>query len=429
MALGRMHNLMASAGEALGLTEDPFHTAIGEKLLEATDENLVSENWDASIAICDIINNSTHGPEQAVRAIKKRLEQCAGKSHKSTLLTLIVLESCVKNCRREFLEIVCSHEFVDFLISRVISPNIDPGPEVQTKVLSLLQSWAHAFSHDPKLQGAAEIYMDLKKKGIQFPIPSDEDLLLVQSMQQKPVTPKKSPSSSTLNRDTKPPQSQKSANSNSPTHQNLHQRNTVKEKRTTGRRKLSSGQLNKLNRDIQITQRHLEVFSELLSEIIPGQEHPEDVEMLSRVATNSQEMQVRVMELVSQVVDHPDLTMVLLEINDRMNSEMARHQRYLAKRANITKSQKKDHEAFSPDEILLQVPSSRPISQVSQDSSRSVKSSKETDFQEIEAWMKENEGNEELMREFEQENFVDGATSEEFDTFLRRRAESVQRKE
>jgi len=112
-----------------------------------------------------------------------------------------------------------------------------------------------------------------------------------------------------------------------------------------------------------------------------------------------------------------------------MNSEMARHQRYLAKRANITKSQKKDHEAFSPDEILLQVPSSRPISQVSQDSSRSVKSSKETDFQEIEAWMKENEGNEELMREFEQENVVDGATSEEFDTFLRRRAESVQRRE
>jgi len=428
MALGRMHNLMASAGEALGLTEDPFHTAIGEKLLEATDDNLVSENWDAAIAICDIINNSTHGPEQAVRAIKKRLEQCAGKFHKSTLLTLIVLESCVKNCRREFLELVCSHEFAEFLISRVISPNIDPGPEVQTKVLSLLQSWAHAFSHDPKLQGAAEIYMDLKKKGIQFPIPSDEDLLLVQSMQQKPVTPKKSPSSSTSGQDTKLSPTQKS---NSTVHQDINQRKPVREKRTAGKRKLSSGQLNKLNRDIQITQRHLEVFSELLSEMIPGQEHPEDVEMLSQVATNSQEMQVRVMELVSQVVDQPDLTMVLLEINDRMNSEMARHQRYLAKCANVTKSHKKDHEAFSPDEILLQVPSSasRPISQVSQDSARSVKSSKETDFQEIEAWMKENEGNEELMREFEQENLSDGATSEEFDSFLRRRAEAVQRRE
>ena len=46
-------------------------------------------------------------------------------------------------------------------------------------------------------------------------------------------------------------------------------------------------------------------------------------------------------------------------------------------------------------------------------------------MQEIEEWMKENEGNEELMREFEQE----GATSEEFDSFLRRRAEEAQKRQ
>ena len=65
----------------------------------------------------------------------------------------------------------------------MISPHLDPGPEIQNKVLSLLQSWAHAFSHQPELRAVAEVYMDLKKKGIQFPVPSDEDLLLVQSMQ------------------------------------------------------------------------------------------------------------------------------------------------------------------------------------------------------------------------------------------------------
>ena len=41
--------------------------------------------------------------------------------------------------------------------------------------------------------------------------------------------------------------------------------------------------------------------------------------------------------------------------------------------------------------------------------------------------MKENEGNEELMREFEQESFTEGATTEEFDSFLRKRAEAVQK--
>ena len=42
------------------------------QLLEATDEELVTENWEANLAICDIVNTTTHGPEQAVRAIRKR---------------------------------------------------------------------------------------------------------------------------------------------------------------------------------------------------------------------------------------------------------------------------------------------------------------------------------------------------------------------
>ena len=39
--------------------------------------------------------------------------------------------------------------------------------------------------------------------------------------------------------------------------------------------------------------------------------------------------------------------------------------------------------------------------------------------------MRENEGNEDLMREFEQEALGDGATSQEFDKFLRKRSEAA----
>ena len=49
--------------------------------------------------------------------------------------------------------LVCSRQFGEFLLERVISPGLEPGPDTQTKVLSLLQSWAHAFSHDSELQG------------------------------------------------------------------------------------------------------------------------------------------------------------------------------------------------------------------------------------------------------------------------------------
>ena len=103
--------------------------------------------------------------------------------------------------------------------------------------------------------------------------------------------------------------------------------------------KLTSDQVSKLGRDIQITQRHLAVFSELLSELVPGQEHPEDLEMLVGVAATSQEMQDRVMELLG-AVDSPEITASLLDINDKMNSEMERYKRYRAKCANRAASKK-----------------------------------------------------------------------------------------
>ena len=40
--------------------------------------------------------------------------------------------------------------------------------------------------------------------------------------------------------------------------------------------------------------------------------------------------------LIGQVTEHPDITVALLEINDKMNSEMVRYQRYRAKCANRT---------------------------------------------------------------------------------------------
>ena len=171
--------------------------------------------------------------------------------------------------------------------------------------------------------------------------------------------------------------------------------------------KLTSDQVSKLGRDIQITQRHLAVFSELLSELVPGQEHPEDLEMLVGVAATSNEMQDRVMELLG-AVNSPEITAALLDINDKMNSEMERYKRYRAKCANRAASKKDPevfkkefgifnktqyfiffHQAFSPDEVLLQLPSSssqqpsvsRPVSLLSQDSASTAKSGKEEDFQ------------------------------------------------
>lgn len=56
----------------------------------ATDGGLASENWSLNMEICDMINDTEEGPKDAVKAIRKRLVQNAGKNHKIIMYTLTV---------------------------------------------------------------------------------------------------------------------------------------------------------------------------------------------------------------------------------------------------------------------------------------------------------------------------------------------------
>jgi len=414
--------LVGAAGEALGLTEDPLHTRVGAKIDEATQEDLVMENWDLNMEICDIINTTEGGPVQALRALRKKLQLSQGKSQKEALLTLTVLETCVKNCGKNFIFLVCQKEFADELINR-ISPNIESSQAVQDKVLSLVQSWAHAFSSDPDLRGVAEVYMDLKKKGVDFPVPTDDDLLLVQTNNQLSPTRSVGSTSSSSSTRSNPPQTQTQNNKkqDAALAQRVAQGRKTQASRLAASGILTQGQAKKLERDLEITQRNLEVFSELLSELRPGQEHPEDKKLLLDVSETCKEMQARVLELIG-IVQHREITASLLDINDNMNNELLRFERYMNNCGE--KSKVKDPEALSPDEVLLKVPqASRPVSQVSEGSTALVKESKETDFEEIEAWMKEHEGEDLLPEELNGED----ATSDEFNRFLEKRVEAVKK--
>lgn len=77
--------------------------------------------------------------------------------------TLTVLETCVKNCGKNFHVCVANKEFIQELV-KLISPKHDPPIAVQEKVLSLIQTWAETFANQPDLKGVVEIYQELKNK-------------------------------------------------------------------------------------------------------------------------------------------------------------------------------------------------------------------------------------------------------------------------
>lgn len=91
-----------------------------EILEQATDGLLPSENWGLNMEICDIINSSADGPKDAIKAIRKRLTMSAGKNYTVVMYTLTVLETCVKNCSKQFHALACNKEFISELVSFII---------------------------------------------------------------------------------------------------------------------------------------------------------------------------------------------------------------------------------------------------------------------------------------------------------------------
>lgn len=136
---------------------------------QATDASLASENWALNMEICDMINESSDAARDAMKAIRKRLSQNAGKNYTVIMYTLTVLETCVKNCGKAFHLLVANKEFIQDLV-KLIGPKNDPPAVVQEKVLNLIQIWADAFRSQPDLNGVVQVYQELKSKGIEFPV-------------------------------------------------------------------------------------------------------------------------------------------------------------------------------------------------------------------------------------------------------------------
>lgn len=135
---------------------------------QATDGSLPSENWALNMEICDMINESSDSARDAMKAIRKRLTQNAGKNNQVIIYTLIVLETCVKNCGKAFHLLVAQKDFIQELV-KLIGPKNDPPQSIQDKVLTLIQTWAETFRSQPDLSGVVQMYAELKTKGIEFP--------------------------------------------------------------------------------------------------------------------------------------------------------------------------------------------------------------------------------------------------------------------
>ncbi|XP_067211897.1 TOM1-like protein 2 isoform X2 [Linepithema humile] len=307
---------------------NPFSTPVGQKIESATDGSLPSENWTLNMEICDIINETEDGPKDAIKAIKRRLNQAAGKNYTIVMYTLTVLETCVKNCGKRFHTLACSREFVQDLV-KLIGPKNEPPTAVQEKVLSLIQTWADTFRHQPHTQGVVQVYQELKIKGIQFPM-TDLDAMApiitpersVPETEQIPTSLATNEQSASLGTQHLPPQVSQSAGQ-------LTQ--------------LNEQQMAKLQSELDVVQGNMRVLSEMLAYFTSPDQNskqqpdPADLELLNELHSTCKAMQERVVDLIGKLA-HDEMTAELLRINDELNNLFLRYSRYTKNKMQVPAS-------------------------------------------------------------------------------------------
>uniref|UniRef100_A0A8C3D007 Target of myb1 like 2 membrane trafficking protein n=1 Tax=Cairina moschata TaxID=8855 RepID=A0A8C3D007_CAIMO len=287
---------------------------------KATDGSLQSEDWTLNMEICDIINETEEGPKDAIRALKKRLN--GNKNYREVMLALTVLETCVKNCGHRFHVLVANRDFIDGVLVKIISPKNNPPTIVQDKVLALIQAWADAFRSSPDLTGVVHIYEELKRKGIEFPM-ADLDALSPIHTPQRSV-PEVDPAANMHNSQSQQRMSTSSYSSTSPTAYSAPQAPALN---VTGPITANSEQIARLRSELDIVRGNTKVMSEMLTEMVPGQEDSSDLELLQELNRTCRAMQQRIVELISRV-SNEEVTEELLHVNDDLNNVFLRYERF-----------------------------------------------------------------------------------------------------
>ncbi|XP_030263917.1 target of Myb1 membrane trafficking protein isoform X4 [Sparus aurata] len=264
------------------LLGNPFSTPVGQLIESATGSSLPSEDWALNMEICDMINSAEEGPKDAVRAIKKRI--VGNKNFKEVMLTLTVLETCVKNCGYRFHILVTTRDFVEGVLVRSIIPRNNPPLVLHDRVLSIVQAWADAFRSSPDLTGVVSVYEDLRRKGLEFPMTELDGYSPVQASQK----------------------------------------------------------IKKLKNELGVVRSNLTMMSDMMSQLDPVTVKQADMELLEQLYTVCKEMQERIVKMVPRLSEEK-LIEELLATNDEMNTAFTRYQRFERRITNGPNAAPKSH--------------------------------------------------------------------------------------
>ncbi|XP_038013421.1 TOM1-like protein 1 isoform X3 [Motacilla alba alba] len=307
----RARGTLPAAAMAFGKApRDPFGTAVGSLVERATLGSLQTEEWGQFMHICDVINVTEEGPKDAVKALKKKLSKNC--NHKEIRLTLSLLEMCMENCGPRFQSLVVKKDFCKDKLVKLLNPRYNLPIDMQEKILTFIMVWAQGFQGMVDVSEVKEVYLELLKKGVEFP--SSDTSSGGSKISPQPCA-KSFPSSASPAKCSFLPL---------PTGPTLL---------------LTPEQIGKLYSELDMAKMNVRVMSSILKENVPGSENPDDMNLLQKLYKTCRMMQERIMELLV-TVENEDVIVELIQVNEDLNNVLLGHERFSRNRVRFLENQR-----------------------------------------------------------------------------------------